>query len=193
MLLMLRVLQTGQFERVGSSETITVDVRVLSATNADLRQAIRQDNFREDLYYRLNVVELNLLPLCQRIDDILILTKHFIGDDYQLSPCAEQYLLQHNWPGNVRELENSCQRAMVFSSSKKLNAQDFGAPQLSQSQNTMTNEPLKIDEGSYIQQVLDDNDWTISRAASELNLSRQALYRRIEKYQLHPKSSQSEQ
>ena len=190
---LLRVLQTGQFERVGSSETITVDVRVLSATNADLRQAIRQDNFREDLYYRLNVVELNLLPLCQRIDDILILTKHFIGDDYQLSPCAEQYLLQHNWPGNVRELENSCQRAMVFSSSKKLNAQDFGAPQLSQSQNTMTNEPLKIDEGSYIQQVLDDNDWTISRAASELNLSRQALYRRIEKYQLHPKSSQSEQ
>ncbi|PKF54099.1 sigma-54-dependent Fis family transcriptional regulator [Alteromonadales bacterium alter-6D02] len=185
---LLRVLQTGQFERVGSTETINVDVRIISATNAELSQAIMQGEFREDLFYRLNVVELNLKPLVQRKDDILPLTYYFIGDDYQLSPQAQVFLLAHTWPGNVRELENMCKRAKVFSESELLRPEDFSphanAPAIPSAHTTRLPE---LDEASHLQSVLDNHQWIISRAASELGISRQALYRRIEKHQLMQK------
>lgn len=173
---LLRVLQTGEFERLGSNTTMKVDVRVLSATNADLSQAVKQGIFREDLYYRLNVIELHLLDLAQRKADIVPLAEYFIGSDYSLSEEANQALTAHQWPGNVRELENSCKRALVFATNNMLAADDF---QLIAKQASTA-----IDEKSQIEQVLIKHNGVIKHSALELGLSRQALYRRIEKYEI---------
>ncbi len=117
---LLRVLQSGEFRRLGSSRSHKADVRIISATNADLDQAINDMQFREDLYYRLNVVELKIPSLIERREDILPLAHHFLEKlsdrERVLSPSAEQVLLDHTWPGNVRELENRIQRAIVFGS-----------------------------------------------------------------------------
>lgn len=181
---LLRVLQTGQFERVGSSETISVDVRVISATNSDLPKAIAHGEFREDLYYRLNVVELHLAPLNQRQDDIIPLAQHFVSPTHQLSDDAAALLKQQPWPGNVRELENHCQRAMVLCSGDILTSEHFMLDSTS-SANTVNATMINADDDkTQLQSVLDKHQWVISRAASELGLSRQALYRRIEKHQL---------
>jgi DNA-binding NtrC family response regulator len=188
---LLRVLQTGQFERVGSSETITVDVRVISATNSHLPQAIKEGTFREDLYYRLNVVELNLPPLAQRQDDIVPLARHFISGSHQLSEQAASLLKQQPWPGNVRELENRCQRAMVLCADEMLLPEHFMLG--SSSSNVKSSLAFnKVESAAQkansdkvnLKAVLDKHEWVISRAANELGLSRQALYRRIEKHEL---------
>jgi DNA-binding NtrC family response regulator len=173
---LLRVLQTGEFERLGSNTTLKVDVRVLSATNADLPLAVQQGTFREDLYYRLNVIELHLPDLAQRTSDIAPLAKYFIGSDYSLSDEAVKDLTEYSWPGNVRELENACKRALVFANSNTLVPSDF---QLVSSQLEPT-----LDEKQNIEQVLSKHNGVIKHTALELGLSRQALYRRIEKYQI---------
>jgi len=178
---LLRVLQTGQFERVGSSETISVDVRVISATNSDLRQAINDKLFREDLYYRLNVVELHLPPLASRRDDIIPLVHHFIAGSHKISDDTAQLLRQQPWPGNVRELENQCQRAMVLCGEETLLPEHFMLGTQSKTPPAPIEQP---DDKAHLKSVLDKHQWIISRAATELGLSRQALYRRIEKYQL---------
>jgi len=177
---LLRVLQTGEFERLGSNVTLKVNVRVLSATNADLRLAVQQGTFREDLYYRLNVVELHLPALNQRVDDIVLLAEYFIGNDYSLSDEAQKYLMQYQWPGNVRELENACKRALVFASSHRLLVDDF---QLEQTHVTAV-----VNEKENIEQVLTKHNGVIKHTAEELGLSRQALYRRIEKYNIDVES-----
>ncbi len=123
---LLRVLQTGEFERLGSHQTRKVNVRVISATNADLAKDIASGHFREDLFYRLNVVSLSLPPLCDRADDILPLVEHFIGPDFSLSQDCAQVLRMQEWPGNVRQLENACKRAVLLAKSAELNAEDFG-------------------------------------------------------------------
>ena len=200
---LLRVLQTGQFERVGSSETISVDVRVISATNSNLKQAIAENTFREDLYYRLNVVELNLPPLAQRQDDIIPLARHFVSGSHQLSEQAAKLLKQQPWHGNVRELENHCQRAMVLCADNLLLPEHFmlcdvmGSSSLRRENFTNSNSDsvstmaVNVDDHKNIlKAVLDKHQWVISRAANELGLSRQALYRRIEKYQLNQTKEQ---
>ncbi|MCP5076970.1 MAG: sigma-54-dependent Fis family transcriptional regulator [Psychromonas sp.] len=173
---LLRVLQSGEFERLGSSKTQKVDVRIISATNSDLRQAVNDGSFREDLFYRLNIVELMLPALKQRKADIIPLAKLFIGSDKILQKCAKTALESHPWPGNVRELENSCKRALVFASDNHLSAHDFN----------LTSQPIVTieSEKEKINNTLIEYNWVISKAATELQLSRQALYRRIEKYQL---------
>ncbi|WP_257389552.1 sigma-54-dependent transcriptional regulator, partial [Tahibacter caeni] len=123
---LLRVLETGQFERLGSGRTRTVKVRVLSATNADLPAMIREGRFREDLYYRLNVIELALPPLRDRPDDILPLAQYFLGDEARLSDESRAALLAHAWPGNVRELKNSIQRARVLCRDGLVQPADLG-------------------------------------------------------------------
>ncbi|MCJ8270956.1 MAG: helix-turn-helix domain-containing protein [Psychrosphaera sp.] len=120
------------------------------------------------------MVELKLLPLAKRKADVLPLARHFIGESHQLSRDAEQYLLSHHWPGNVRELENACKRALVFASSALITSTDLSA----QSQQN------QYDEQTHLKQVLDTHQWTIAHAATELGMSRQTLYRRIEKYNL---------
>lgn len=175
---LLRVLQTGEFERLGSNTTLKSNVRVVCATNEDLPRAVRQGKFREDLYFRLNVIELNIPPLCERKDDILPLVRHFIGDDKHLTKDAENALRRHTWPGNVRELQNACARALVFASSSELNAGDF----------QMQAAQLEDDDRSRVAKALEEHQWVIKKAADALGLSRQSLYRRIEKYNLEQPS-----
>lgn len=177
---LLRVLQTGEFERLGSSTTIKVDVRVLSATNADLTLAVQQGTFRQDLYYRLNVIELHLPELAQRQADIVPLAEYFIGSDYSLNDEAKHALTNYAWPGNVRELENACKRALVFANNNMLAPSDF---QLASSLVAST-----TNEKEHIEQVLIKHNGVIKHSAAELGLSRQALYRRIEKYQIDVES-----
>jgi DNA-binding NtrC family response regulator len=182
---LLRVLQTGQFERVGSSDTISVDVRVISATNSNLKQAIIDKLFREDLYYRLNVVELNLPALAKRKEDIIPLAQHFIANTHQLSHETAKLLTQQPWPGNVRELENQCQRAMVLCSGLTLMPEHFMLEGQTNIYGDIRATTSSLgDDKLRLKSVLDKHQWVIARAASELGLSRQALYRRIEKHQL---------
>ncbi|MCG7549558.1 sigma-54 dependent transcriptional regulator [Pseudoalteromonas sp. Of7M-16] len=171
---LLRVLQTGEFERLGSNVTQKVDVRVISATNANLQLDIKNGDFREDLFYRLNGMELTILPLNKRKADIIPLANHFIGDAYTLSKDAEQFLMQYTWPGNVRELENTCKRALIFAEGDCVTASAFQG----QEQTSI------LSEKEHMQQVLDKHNWIIAHAAQELGLSRQTLYRRIEKFKL---------
>ncbi len=172
---LLRVLQTGEFERLGSNQTIKVDVRVFSATNANLSQAVKQGTFREDLFYRLNVIELHLPALNARKDDIIPLAMHFVGSDYSLNEDAKQFLMSNTWQGNVRELENACKRAMVFATEKNITRNDFD--------NLQKNKPIQ-NEKQQIENALVKHSGVIKHTANELGYSRQALYRRIEKYKI---------
>src|SRR5271168_3101937 len=124
---LLRVLETGQFEMLGSSKTRTAQVRILSATNADLPALIRDARFREDLYYRLNVIDIAVPPLAERPADILPLARHFLGPALQLSDDAAGALMAHDWPGNVRELRNSIERAKLLARDKVV-AADLNLP-----------------------------------------------------------------
>ncbi|HWJ95169.1 MAG TPA: sigma-54 dependent transcriptional regulator [Telluria sp.] len=172
---LLRVLETGRFERLGSNRERQVKVRVVSATNADLPAMIRAGTFREDLYYRLNVIELRLPPLAARPADILPLAQGFLPQGKALDPSAEAALLAHTWPGNVRELKNVMARASLLSASSQIKAADLGlplpAPQAGE------NEP----DREAIVQALGRAAGVVAQAAAELGLSRQALYRRMER------------
>src|SRR5215218_3116027 len=131
---LLRVLQSGQFERLGSSETRQVDVRLICATNADLRREIDRNRFREDLYYRLNVIELHVPPLAERPEDVLPLAERFLRDlspsptgaVWRLDPETRERLVRQPWPGNVRELENTLRRAVLIASGETIRAVDLG-------------------------------------------------------------------
>lgn len=175
---LLRVLQTGEFERLGSSQTRTVDVRLISATNTDLTQAISQGHFRQDLYYRINVVQLVLPALHQRREDILPLARHFLGGRKTLSVSAQRRLQDYSWPGNVRELQNVCQRALLLSTGEQIQADDLALPEVQGDSKRGLDD---IDKARIVQ-ALTQTDGVISRAAKQLGISRQALYRRMEFY-----------
>ncbi len=179
---LLRVLQSGEFRRLGSSRSHNTDVRIISATNADLDQAITDKRFREDLYYRLNVVELKITALCERRDDILPLARHFLdrfsGRAQTLSPTAERALLDHPWPGNVRELENRIQRATVVSSRPEVDFEDLGF-------DSGQYAPLpkgRDEERQRVIDALDRSHGVVAHAAEVLGISRQALYRKMSKF-----------
>src|SRR6202034_3630138 len=125
---LLRVLETGQFEMLGSSRTRSAKVRVLSATNADLPALIREGRFREDLFYRLNVIEIAVPSLAERPADILPLARHFLGAELQLSDDAAAALLAHDWPGNVRELRNSIERVKLLVQEDMVSAGHLNLP-----------------------------------------------------------------
>lgn len=174
---LLRVLETGRFERLGSNKERQVKVRVISATNADLAAMIKAGSFREDLFYRLNVIQLNLQPLAERPDDILPLAQHFLDREKTLHPLAQATLLQHPWPGNVRELKNVLQRACLLSNGDEIKVADLGLPTLAIS--TLAAE-IELDRDSIEQAILKANG-VIAQAANQLGLSRQALYRRMDR------------
>jgi DNA-binding NtrC family response regulator len=176
---LLRILETGKFERLGSSKTREVHVRVLSATNADLSAMIHAGTFREDLYYRLNVIELALPPLGERPDDILPLAEHFLASagDVRLSDAARAAMLAHGWPGNVRELKNSIQRASLLCRDGVIEPSDLGLAMRSAPSRASAVEP----DRAAVEAALAKAKGVISQAAAELGLSRQALYRRMEK------------
>lgn len=176
---LLRVLQTGEYERLGSTQTRKTKVRVISATNEDLVQAIKEGRFREDLYYRLNVIELTLPSLAERPDDILPLISHFLPDR-SLDLATEKALLAYGWPGNVRELENACKRVAVLNPSGDISMNDFALSESITSKKTNKVEPSKQE----IEQAIYENQGVIAKVARQFGLSRQALYRRIEKFQI---------
>jgi DNA-binding NtrC family response regulator len=181
---LLRVLETGQFEMLGSSKTRTAQVRVISATNADLPALIREGRFREDLYYRLNVIDIAVPPLADRPADILPLARHFLGKDLQLSEDAAAALQAHDWPGNVRELRNSIERAKLLARERVVVAADLNLPATSRAA------PREVEHFSreVLEACLREAGGNISRAAQSLGLSRQALYRRLERFNLRPLS-----
>jgi len=190
---LLRVLETGELERVGSSTTRTVDVRMLSATNADLRADAEAGTFRADLYYRLNTVEINVPPLRDRREDIPALAAHFLARyvaRYKrpiegFEPSALQHMLTYPWPGNVRELDHTMERAVLMARGKRIEQADLGLMQGTRS-NTQSLDDLSLEqvESILIRKALARAQGNVSHAADALGLSRGALYRRIEKYGL---------
>ncbi|ATD09951.1 sigma-54 dependent transcriptional regulator [Pseudoalteromonas piscicida] len=178
---LLRVLQSGEFERLGSVETKKVSVRVISATNADLLADIRGGKFREDLYYRLNVIELNLPALSQRVDDILPLVAHFLPAR-GLTSDAQQALCEHPWPGNVRELENACKRAAVLNHDGELSAKDFGLDVQTNTAQVSVSHTIREPSKEELEQALKTHLGVIAKVARHFNMSRQALYRRLQKF-----------
>jgi DNA-binding NtrC family response regulator len=189
---LLRVIESGEIERVGSSRSRKIDVRVISATNSDLNAACESGEFREDLLFRLNTVEIHLPALRERREDIAALAMHFLShfaSRYRrevkgIDSTALQSLLQHSWPGNVRELEHTMERAVLMSRAEQVQAGDLGFnSQKTQSQN-LEELSLEAVESILIRKALQRFQGNISQAADALGLSRGALYRRMEKYGL---------
>jgi DNA-binding NtrC family response regulator len=188
---LLRVLQTGEFERLGSSQTRKADFRLISATNADLKAMIRAGTFREDLFFRINVIELGIPALANRPDDILPMAERFLSTHApdaatppSLTPEARAALLAHDWPGNVRELQNRIQRACVVNRGGAIGPADLGLDEASGPKDT---EPVAAgealaDDRATLEAALERAQGVVSRAAAELGLSRQAFYRRMERH-----------
>jgi DNA-binding NtrC family response regulator len=176
---LLRVLETGRFERLGSNRERRVKVRIVSATNADLPALIAEGRFREDLYYRLNGIELAIAPLAARARDIMPLARHFLAPGKRLSEDAERALQRHAWPGNVRELRNVMQRAALLAQGAEVGVADLGLPTaVPQDAPTSAEEP----DRASIEAALARSGGVLAQAAAELGLSRQALYRRLDRF-----------
>ena len=173
---LLRVLQTGEYERLGSNTTRRANVRIVAATNIPLRDAMREGRFREDLYYRLSVIELALPALAERRDDVLPLTRAFLAQGTWLTSDAERALLNYSWPGNVRELRNVLQRAALLAGDAPINASALNLPAVLPAR---SDEPV-LDRATIVR-VLAENGHIVAQAARQLGMSRQALYRRMEK------------
>jgi DNA-binding NtrC family response regulator len=205
---LLRVLQTGEYERLGSSTTRKADVRVLSATNADLSKAIAEGSFREDLFFRLNVIELHVPALAERPDDIRPLAEHFLAEwaakekrgEMRFSEDGLAALLAYEWPGNVRELQNRIQRAVLVATGGVISAETLALPagegEISRATaargpaapagapSERTSAPAsgaEQAERAAIEEALGRARGVVARAAAEMGLSRQALYRRMER------------
>jgi transcriptional regulator with PAS, ATPase and Fis domain len=195
----LRVLQEHQFERVGGSETLTVDVRILAATNKNLEDAISTSSFREDLYYRLNVVTVEIPPLRKRRDDIAPLLEHYLGHfakdnkrkNLSFSKEAWEILLRYDFPGNVRELENIVQRSVIMSRGEHITTKDL--PQLFRSSINEASLPQSKSETSLTEQVdqlekdlifeaLRVHNNNQSKAAKKLGISERNLRYRLKKW-----------
>ncbi len=176
---LLRVLETGRFERLGSNRERQVKVRVISATNADLPAMIRAGQFREDLYYRLNAIELRLPPLAERPGDILPLALSFLPTGKLLGEDAQAALRRHAWPGNVRELRNTIQRAALLSTGAQIGVADLGLPGAAAGAARAETDPEP--DRTAIEQAIARAGGVLAQAAAELGMSRQALYRRLDK------------
>ncbi len=188
---LLRVLETGEMERIGSSRTIRVDVRVISATNADLRTEAGNGRFREDLLFRLNTVEIHLPPMRERRSDIPVLAHHFLqryAERYRkqltaFEPSALQALMDYSWPGNVRELDHAVERAVLLATGEQVRASDLGL-RSSRDSAAQKIEDMSLEdvEAFLIRKAISRYSGNISQAADALGLSRSALYRRLQKY-----------
>ena len=189
---LLRVLETGDMERVGSSKTRRVDVRVLSATNAGLAAAVSSGTFRQDLLFRLNTVEIHVPPLRERPEDIMLLAEHFLQHhqtSYQrevlgFSQDAQEALLRHPWPGNVRELDHAVERAVLMARGDRVQPEDLGMRDVQDATPRLDDLSLEDIERVLIRKALARHDGNVSQAAKALGLSRSGLYRRIAKFGL---------
>src|SRR5579863_6953735 len=190
---LLRVLETGELERVGSSSTRRVNVRVLAATNADVNSEAASGRFRQDLLFRLNTIEIHLPPLRERREDIPLLAHHFLSGYAQryrksisgFDPGATQLLLEHPWPGNVRELDHAVERGVLLAQGPLVRSADLGL-RTGAAGGTARLEEMSLDEVErhLIQRTLARHDGNVSQAAKALGLSRSAMYRRLQKHGL---------
>jgi DNA-binding NtrC family response regulator len=188
---LLRVIETGEFERLGSSKTRKVSVRLISATNADLNAEVEAGRFRQDLYFRLNTIEIHLPPLRDRREDIPLLAKHFLRQHAQryrkplsgFDPAAMQVLMDHRWPGNVREMDHSVERAVLMAQGATVRAGDLGLRVEGGSAGRLEDMSLEEVEAFLIKKAM-ARYGNVSHAARALGLSRSALYRRLERYKL---------
>lgn len=186
---LLRVLQQKEVQRLGSEKMMEVDVRIISATNRDLAQAIREKRFREDLYYRLNVIHIEVPPLRERKEDIPLLIDAFIRkyclemnrEEVKVGVSAMAQLMSYDWPGNVRELENVIERALVIGKGKEILPDDLPFPR-KQTMPEAFPKSLKLMEKAHIERVLEAAEWNISQTARDLDIDRQTLYNKLEKY-----------
>ncbi|HKS39458.1 MAG TPA: sigma-54 dependent transcriptional regulator [Blastocatellia bacterium] len=189
---LLRVLETGEFERVGSSKTRRANVRIVSATNADINEEVTAGRFRQDLLFRLNTVEIHLPPLRDRREDIAILAMHFLRQHAQryrknlegFDDGAMQALMRYAWPGNVRELDHAIERGVLMAPGASLEARDLGLQSGREVSRRLEDMSLEEVEGFLIQKTLAQCDGNVSRAAEKLGLSRSALYRRLQRFGL---------
>jgi DNA-binding NtrC family response regulator len=189
---LLRVVETGEFERVGSSRTRRVDVRILSATNADLHAEVTSGRFRQDLLFRLNTIEIRMPPLRDRRPDIPPLAHHFLRQHAQryrkrvtgFEHAALEALLAHPWPGNVRELDHAVERAVLMTQGPQIRAADLGLRAAAEDSRRLDDMSLEEVESFLIKKALSRFDGNVSRAAEALGLSRSALYRRLQRYGL---------
>ena len=188
---LLRIVETGEFERVGSSRTRRADVRLLSATNADLHAEVAAGRFREDLLFRLNTIEIHVPPLRDRREDIPRLARHFLevhGRRYRRSLLgfdaeAERALVEHRWPGNVRELDHAVERAVLMARGERVQAADLGLRRAAEPAGRLEDMSLEDVERVLIEKALSRHGGNVSRAAGALGLSRSALYRRLQRHE----------
>jgi two-component system, NtrC family, response regulator len=196
---LLRFLQDKKFQRVGGRQEIQSDARVIAATNADLKSAVKNDSFREDLYFRIAVVTLNLPSLRERGDDITLIAREFLQryavqngrTGLSFAPDALRAIYRYNWPGNVRELQNRVQRAVIMSEGKRLRIEDLDLGQLVEGMQPLTLKEAREDlEREMIRQALKRSGGKISNAATELGISRPTFYELMEKLGInHPSAS----
>ena len=189
---LLRVLETGEFEPVGASKTRRTDVRVLSATNANLHDEVAAGRFRQDLFFRLNTVEIQLPPLRERREDIPLLANHFLRhhaaryrkqlDGFE--PPALEVLMNRHWPGNIRELQHTVERASLMAQGNLVSAPDLGLQSVAETTRRLEEMSLEEVESILIRKALARSEGNVNKAAAALGLSRSALYRRINKYGL---------
>ncbi len=191
---LLRVLEQKEFYRIGGSEVIKIDVRVIAATNRDLEKMVREGQFREDLFYRLNVVPIHIPPLRERKEDIPLLVDHFLeifrletGKNIErVSEDAMKVLLDYDYPGNVRELRNIIERAVIVAKGDEITVEDlrFGLKSPPAPSTEAEDEALESVERAHILKVLNKYDWNVSKAASALGIDRTTLYNKMKKYGL---------
>lgn len=191
---LLRVLQTHKFERLGGEQTLTVNVRVIAATNRDLLGEVKKGQFREDLYYRLNIIPINVPPLRQRRNDIPLLARHFLGHFAEseeqkangISPEAMRLLLDYSWPGNVRELENSIEHAVVLAKERRIAPAHLPSALHRQYASSLTQKPPTIyeHEARLLQEAMEECGWNKKEAAKRLGISRSTLYEKLRKHRI---------
>jgi len=194
---LLRVLQEGEFERVGGEETIRVDARIIAATNRNLSQAIKEKKFRQDLFYRLNVVSIYLPPLRERKEDIPLLAEYFLRKYREVNKKIEgiskealDFLVSYEWPGNIRELENTIERAVVLAKGPLIEKENFAFSEqsiaiTSEENFSFPSRSLREVELYLLKTVLKETNWNLKKAAQTLQISRTTLYSKIRKYKLN--------
>jgi DNA-binding NtrC family response regulator len=202
---LLRVLEDRQFEPVGSNKTRIVDTRIILASNRDLSEEVRQGRFREDLYYRINVVTIELPPLCERVGDVRLLAEHFLRmysvqhnrDKLGITDEAMEYLERYPWPGNVRELENVIERAALLSKGKFIGTEDLPdsikaeyAAQPKQYKQMSLKQALAGPEKDIIRQALQANHWNRQATAKALDINRTTLFKKMKHYGLYAEAEQ---
>ncbi|MGB5106128.1 MAG: sigma-54 dependent transcriptional regulator, partial [Candidatus Zixiibacteriota bacterium] len=194
---LLRFLQDHVIERVGGKSVIQVDVRVIAATNRSLEEEVARKAFREDLFYRLSVITIELPPLRDREDDLLLIAEHLLrvyGEENRkanltFSSSALQALRSYEWPGNIRELENRIKRAVILSGTNRIGAVDLGFAATAGTETKTLQEVREEAESAHIRAALQRNNWNVTRAARDLGTSRTTLYDLLDKYKI-PKAKQ---